>query len=689
MNRTRWKLFRSHRLHPFHQLQRTAICLLMAGALSARAEPIIFENQSSWSGGVIDGRIGGDPTVPQTILITNDHTLSKGLSVLQPEAKQSYQSLRFKGATAEGGAETRTLILQGPLSVDFGRKGEVPAQFDQEIAFDFVGGPAVFETVTQDSHLELNGPIRNAKGLIKRGKGARVYLTDGDLDGITGLVQVHGGRLVLRDQAALPGITGVTLIGLWEQPAFLAMEGGALSDRLPDKASVGVSGGAAILLRGGDKTISESLGRVSVRDNALQLEVHGSDAGAPVTLTLSELVRDPASVLIVGGEKFGQAGFVKIDQEHAILAALKGGRGGPGSTTVSIVPWARAFGGGHLNDACGFVTYAEDTGFRELQPEEYVKGLQAAVRQAENVRITATEPPMARSKTINALFCSLPRGLRNRVVDLSDKTLTISSGALSADSQTAILGGALTTGNDQPLSFVGNFSLNTRLVGKGGAVFYAGEITRLTNPGNSLTGDWTFVGGRVLVTDDEIIPDSATLRVHPGAELWLEGSESVAAIAGNGVVKPAVGGRSAVMLGFCVAQANQVVLGPGGSILPGDQTRTPAVGTLRLWSAESDERIGFLKIEDGTVAIDLAADGNDAVVLQSENKAALVSGGTLRVSRLRGFAPKLGTSWEIITGTAPAAGRGFASIVDAGGQDYAYTVAPVGNGWVLTVTAAP
>jgi hypothetical protein len=673
-------------MHPFSLF----ICLLLTVSLSGRAEPIIFEDQPSWSRGVIDGRFGGDPAEPQSILITVDHALAEGLNVLQPKAKQSYQSLRFKGATAEGVAEMRTLTMHGPLRVDFGREGEVPAQFDQEIIFDFDGRPAVFETATQDSHLEVNGPVRNAKGLIRRGNGARVYLTGGDLEGITGLVQIEGGRLVLRDQAALSGITGVTLFGQREDPAFLAMEGEALSDRLPDTAPVVVAGGAAILLSGGgDRAVSESLGRVTVQDNALQLAVNGKHAGMPVTLTLAELLRDPGSIVVIGGEKFGEAGFVRVDQGNSILAALIGGRGAAGSTTVSIVPWARGFGGGHLNDAYGLLTYAQDTGFRELRPQEYVNGLRAAVRPSDNVHITALEPPMTQAKTINALFCSLPRGLRHRVVDLGDKTLTISSGALSSDSQTAILGGALTTGNNQPLSFVGNFSLNTRLAGRGGAVFYAGEVTRLTNPGNSLTGDWTFAGGRVLTTDDETIPDSVTVRLHSGAELWLEGSESVAAIAGNGVVNPAVGGRSAMMLGFCVAQANQVVLGPGGSILPGDQGKAPAVGHLRIWSTDSDKRIGFLKIEDGTLAIDLAADGNDALVLQSENKAALVSGGTLRVNRLRGFKPKLGAEWEIITGTAPAAGRGFASVVDAGGGNYAYAVTPVGNSWVLTVTTAP
>jgi hypothetical protein len=658
-------------------------------ATKAAQEPIVIENHAGWAEGIIEGPFPADPDGQQTLLITADHTFPRGLRVLEPEAKQMFRSLNFKGANASGVPELRTLTLQGPLSVDFGQEGGITAYFDDRITLDFAGRPAVLDTVTQDSHLELRGAIENAAGLVKKGKGARVYLGGRNL-GVTGLVRVEGGWLMLRDEAALPGITGITLTGIRDDPTVFAMEGDGPHDRVPDAAPITVSGGASIVISGSsERPLNETLGRVSVRDSALQLEVKGKKASTPVTLTVSELVRDASSLLVVGGEKFGEAGFVKIQRDAAILSALKGGGGMAGSTAISVVPWARGFGGGRINDAWGFLTYVRDLGFRELRPEEYAQGLQASVRPTDNVRITTTEPMLTQAKTVNSLLCSLPRGLRHRVVDLGNKTLSIVSGALSAESPTTILGGALTTGNDRPLFFVGNFNLNTRLAGKGGAVFYAGEMTRLTNPHNSLTGDWTFAGGRVLVTDDEIIPDSVTLRLHRGVELWMEGSESVTAIAGNGALKPAVGGRSALMLGLCVAQANQAVMGSGGAIYPGDQSRTPEIGTLRLWATNSDERIGFLKIEDGILAIDVATDGNDSVVLQSENKAAVVSGGTLRVNRLGGFVPKVGSSWEIITGTAPATGRGFASVFDAAGENYAYNVAPVGNSWVLTVTAVP
>jgi hypothetical protein len=485
-----------------------ATLFLFTGGLSipsaqASQAPIILENEPGWAGGVIEGNIGGDPAVPQSILVTHDHTLSKGLRVLQPEAKRMYEGLNFVGAAVDGTRRMRTLTLEGPLSVNFGRKGEVNARFDEQITLDFAGGPAVLNTETSDSHLELHGPIRNANGLTKSGASARVYLSSADLGGVTGHLRVDAGWLMIRDKAAMPGINGVTLTGQFEHPAYLAMEGEAVHDRLPDTAPITVSGGAAIVLSGGnEKKTSESIGRVAVRDNALQLEVRGKNPANPVTLTLAELVRDPASLVIVGGEKFGEAAFVKVARDAAILSALKGGGGAAGSTTISIVPWVRGLGG-HLDDARGLLTYTHDAGFRELRPEEYVEGLQAANHRADNVRVTATEPPLAKSKTINSLFCDLPKELRHRVVDLGDKTLTITSGALSAEKQTAILGGALTTGNDQALSFVGDFNLNTCLAGKGGAFFFAGDMTVLTNPHNSLRGDWTFAGGRALVSDDD------------------------------------------------------------------------------------------------------------------------------------------------------------------------------------------
>src|SRR5207342_3222649 len=126
--------------------------------------------------------------------------------------------------------------------------------------------------------------------------------------------------------------------------------------------------------------------------------------------------------------------------------------------------------------------------------------------------------------------------------------------------------------------------------------------------------DYIVAGGQLTVTDDEIIPDGVTVRLHEGAGLAIEGSESLKAVAGNGQVRPAVGGRSSVMLGFCIAGANQVVVGIGGEISPGDISAKPGIGALRLWAPNVGDRIGSLRVEDGTLAFDVTANAHDQLI---------------------------------------------------------------------------
>jgi hypothetical protein len=109
-----------------------------------------------------------------------------------------------------------------------------------------------------------------------------------------------------------------------------------LAVRQPDTAPITVSGGASINMGGGNEhPISESIGKITVRDNALKLEVRGKNRTAPTTLTIAELNRDAASLVVVGGDRFGTAGFCKIAEDAAIRSALKGGNGSDGSTSAA------------------------------------------------------------------------------------------------------------------------------------------------------------------------------------------------------------------------------------------------------------------------------------------------------------------------------------------------------------------
>ncbi len=669
----------------------TLLLLCAAGLRGVEPTPIPYEDPANWSTGVIDDQLLGNPGSPQYIGFTADRTMAQGLTIRQPSVDGKNFPMFFQGRNMDNSAgEVRRLTLNGPLIVDLGNS-DATAIFAANVAFDFAGNPAVFELRPGESNLQIDGPITNASGLVRRGeRSGRVLLHGATSDGVTGPLVVEMGWLCLVGEAVLPKITSVTLTGSPGGLAGLRLDHGGefVPDRVSDLAPITSSGGGAIVLNGNaERSMTETLGRIALRDKGLLLEVKGGSATTPTTLRVAELLREPGTLLSVGGDQLGSAGRLMVTRDAPILATMKGGGGAAGSTNVSIVPWARGIGRGHIEDGYGFVTYARDTGFRELQPnKEYVQGL-AQAKLNDNVRVASMEPALTQAKTINSLFLNQPQAIRRRAVDLGDKILTVTSGALSAEFETTVLGGELTSGGVQPLSFIGNYNLNVRLTGKGGAIFYG--QTRLTNPANSLGGEYIVAGGQLTVTDDEIIPDGVTVRLHSDAGLAVEGSESLKAVAGNGRVRPAVAGRSSVMLGFCLAGANQVVVGIGGEILPGDISATPEIGVLRLWVPNGGDRAGSLRVEDGTLAFDVTANAHDQLILESENKEAIVVGGSLRVNLLNGFTPKVGASWDIISGTAPAGGRGFASIVDATGKGYTYSAAPIGNRWVLTVTSTP
>ena len=683
---------RKHRM-PVPSILPMVATLVLFCAASLRSEeptPTPYEDPADWTTGLVNYQLLNNSSAPQYIGLTTDRTMARGLTITRrPVADKNY-AIFFRGRNAANSAdEARTLTIEGPLSVDLGKPGAT-VFFAGTVAFDFAGSPAVFDLRTSDSNLQIDGPISGASGLERRGESGRVHLLGATSDGVVGPLVVEAGWLCLHGKAALPKISTVTLTGGPRGLAVLNLDygGEVASDRISDVAPISCRGGCVIVFNGNsEKPFTETLGHIALRDKGLLLEVKGGNVATPSMVTVAELLREPGTLLSVGGDKLGSAVLLRVAKDAPILAALKGGGGAAGSTTVSIVPWARGNGRGHIEDAYGFVTYARDTGFRELEPDkEYVQSL-AEAKLNDNVRVVSVGSALTQDKTINALFLNQPQAIRRRSVDLGGKILTVTSGALSAEFETTVLSGELTSGGVQPLSFIGDYNLGVRLTGKGGAVFN-GKI-RLINPANSLGGDYIVARGQLMVTDDESIPDGVTVRVHDGAELAIEGSESLKAVAGDGRVRPMVGGRSSVMLGFCLGAANQVVVGIGGEIRPGDVSAKPAIGTLRLWAPNVDNRIGSLRVEDGTLAFDLAADGHDQLVLESDNKEAIVGGGTLQVNLLDGFAPELGTSWDIISTTAPARGRGFASIVDATGKGYTYSAAPIGNRWVLTVTSTP
>lgn len=628
-------------------------------------------------------QITSNPGADQTIVFTADRVMPEGLRVAQPKVSDRNYTLRFSGRNAGDTAyEARTLHLGGPLSVDtssyFGDNGI--------LNLDFGAAPAVFETL-RGANLQLSGSILRASGLTKAGADGRFDINGKAMPGVRGALRVEGGWLVLRGASTLPAITAITLDG--HSTLALENDGFAQPNRLPDTLPIATGGGSVIILRGAESgAAGETLGKILVPEGGLGLLAPARGSGS-AALTVSGITRADNTFLIVGGNQLGALNRVTVIEDAGLLQALTGGGGGPGSTTSSIVPWVRATQRDDLSGAAGLVAYTHKEGFRTLRPEvEYVQDANAA-RAADNVRCAASATLLARAKTINALLSDAQ--IERSRLDLGGNQLTVASGAISAGKRVVISNGTVTTGGRRPLIFAGSeVYMLGRLAGVGGLILFSDLSVNLGNAGNSLTGDYVAARGELRTIDCEAIPDSVTMRLHRDGSLCIDATESIGALAGNGTVRLLNASRSMLMIGACVGSANQVTLGQGGEIHPGDATAKPQIGQLRFWQQSDDQRPGSLEFQEGTLFIDLAAGGrHDALQLASSAKAVNVNGGTLRVNRLDGYAPPVGTAWDIMVGTAPASGYGFDAIVDAGGNGYRYAATPVGDKWVLKVTGAP
>ena len=463
---------------------------------------------------------------------------------------------------------------------------------------------------------------------------------------------------------------------------------------MPDDGAISCDGASLIRLTGrGGQSSAETLGRVNLNENCLELWASSPDGGT-ADLTLTELVRRPGTILVVGYEKPEASSRVKLIRDKVVLDSLIGGQGAEDSPTVSIIPWVRGHGGGNLHSAAGFLTYSQEGGFRELDKvSEYIHDLNASSKPADNVRIASEGTALSESKTINALYLDLPSGSGNASgLDLGGNTLTVTSGGISAASESQIGNGTLTTGGDRPLVISGPVYMNARLEGIGGLIYFGGRYPelRLGSNENALTGDYVVAYGAIRLGDSENIPDTVTVRLQKDTELVVDGAESISGLAGTGRVRLATRGRSVLMLGRSDGTANQLVVGQEGEIHPGDISQgEPAIGELLVWHRDDFKDAGSLKFEDGTLSVDLAERDHDSLVFDSENKVANVTGGTLSVNLLNNYKPKIGEKWEIIRGTAPAEGEGFESIEDDTGEGYEYSATRVGNNWVLEVTATP
>ncbi len=444
--------------------------------------PFRYDDVANWERRVINDQIASNPGTDQTIDFTSDRTMPKGLVIKQPLATdQRHYSLKFRAQDAKDStAESRTLTFRGPIVVDLGATNDVTAFFGDvgHLNLDFHNAPAVFEMLSGNSHAEIKGSILNARGLTVKGGRGRVLLSGIDLN-VTGDVSVEGAWLGLTGKAALPEIKALHLTGYSNFTLHNDREN--VVDRLPDSAPI-ICGGTAEIRFGtsGNLQSEEVVGKVLLTEGCLELWTSAHEGGSSV-LTLAELVREPDTILIVGYETPEATSRVKLVNDRLALDALVGGGGTVGSPTASIIPWARGHGGGNLYAAAGFLTYSRGDGFRELAKEsEYVQDVNASAQPTDNVRLATGESTLSESKTVNSLFIDSPAEVNTKsALDLGGNTITVTSGAISAASESYVSNGSITTGNNRPLIINGPIYMNASLEGTGGLIYFGGRFPDL------------------------------------------------------------------------------------------------------------------------------------------------------------------------------------------------------------------
>jgi len=251
--------------------------------------PFRYDDTANWKGWLVNDQLTNNPGAEQTIVFTTDRTMPKGLTIKQPkDASGAQYSLRFKARNAKDSAgESRTLMLRGPMIVDFGRTKDITAFFGENdpINFDFGNSPAVFEMLTGNSHAEIKGSILNARGLIIKGGGmvvggGRLTLSGKDSN-VTGLVVLEEANLYLIGAASLPRIEAISLSGY--STLALQNETTSLLDQLPESVPISCSGRAQIRLYGGANNPSEeTLGKIFLKENCLEVWVSAKQGRSAV-----------------------------------------------------------------------------------------------------------------------------------------------------------------------------------------------------------------------------------------------------------------------------------------------------------------------------------------------------------------------------------------------------------------------
>jgi autotransporter-associated beta strand protein len=316
-----------------------------------------------------------------------------------------------------------------------------------------------------------------------------------DLTGLaahTGATNIHSGSLVISGNGAVSASSGILAAGT------ITLDNTTVNnlDRIGNATPVKFTGSGITLLGNNGGASQENVGPVTL-GSSLTFVTVTPGAAHPATLATGLVSRENGGAAFFRGNSLGAPTAGNVAQVVLANPTLVGGGGAPGSTNVSIIPWA--FGNTSSSAAANAATNSlvthGPTGVRPLDlTTEYAGSIAPGTVSADNVRITNSQFP-ASATTINALVVA-PGGL-----EVGGSTLTISSGALLNLNNGSTFSAPLNFGAAEAvLHTPSNATFSGPISGSGGLTKTAEGNATFSNLSSNYTGTTTLGGGSVNFT---------------------------------------------------------------------------------------------------------------------------------------------------------------------------------------------
>ncbi|MGQ3053865.1 MAG: autotransporter-associated beta strand repeat-containing protein, partial [Roseateles sp.] len=470
----------------------------------------------------------------------------------------------------------------------------------------------------------FDGMLSGSGGLTKLGAGV---FTLAGRNTLAGDLQVDAGTLQLDGAGVLPAAAGV------------AVGGGATLELLSEQSLGALSGSGQVLLNPHTLTLGIS-GRDSRFDGVIQGSGGLSKAGAG-TLTLGAANLYTGATRVSGGTlALVAARALALDSGLVIDAAAR---------VAASANQAVASLGGAGGLALDGATLATGADGRDSRFDGVVSGRGGLVKQgAGTLTLTAAS--------------------RN-----SGATL-IEAGTLRLAGSGSLGAGDIQNQGELRLDRADAMTLDQAVSGSGSLVVSQGQVT-LGNAANNYTGATQVLGGSLVTTAAERLPDASAVQVAAGAQLQLGGNETIASLQAAGSVR---------LAGDLTTRAEQVYT---GSLTLANAAGLTLAGTLIDASRSRNQFAGaLLSLSGGQALLSL----NETLQL---GQVSLSGGGRIEAERLalNGALQLSGGSLSLVASAAPddAKATPLAPLqVPVAGQPLAVAEATVQQGASGVITLA-